>query len=311
MDDLKQTIQDNNPNLKQSSINQYICNVKKTLQLLEGGLDDPSNTINNRSEEIIEAIETMNENTQKNKLNAILKVVNVDSIASKNYKDRRDLLQSRYNDRVSTGEKTEKEEARMITREQYDFVLNTLYEKIDGLDKSDLPLKKNQWKYWLGFMLLSLYKEIPLRNDLAGMEVIDNKTWREHRYKLDNDKNYLVVGARVVQIILNQYKTKNTYGRKIIKASPELAKIIKRYLTLKPESKYFVVNHTGDMMSDTTLSRFISNLFLEFLDTQTGITQIRKSYLTNKYGDIKQEMAKDADLMGHSVTTQQKIYVKK
>ena len=161
MDDLKQTIQDNNPNLKQSSINQYICNVKKTLQLLEGGLDDPSNTINNRSEEIIEAIETMNENTQKNKLNAILKVVNADSIASKNYKDRRDLLQSRYNDRVSTGEKTEKEEARMITREQYDFVLNSLHEKIDGLDKSDLPLKKNQWKYWLGFMLLSLYKEIP------------------------------------------------------------------------------------------------------------------------------------------------------
>ena len=311
MDELKQTIEANNPNLKQSSINQYICNVKKTLELVEGGLNDPIYTINNKSDEIIEAIEGLNENTQKNKLNAILKVVDSDSEIAKNYRDRRDLLQSRYNDRVSSGEKTEKEEERMITREQYDYVLDTLHKKIDGLSKSDLPLKKNQWKYWLGYMLLSLYKQIPLRNDLAGMIVIDNKTWREHRYKLDNTKNYLVVGARIVQIILNQYKTNKTYGRKIIKTSPELAKIIKRYLTLKPESKYFVVNHQGEMMSNTTLSRFISNLFLEFLDTQTGITALRKSYLTNKYGDIKQEMAEDANIMGHSVATQQKIYVKK
>lgn len=294
-----------------SSINQYICNVKKTLQLIEGGVDDPINTVNSKSDDIIEAIEDLNENTQKNKLNAILKVVDADTDAAKNYKDRRDLLQSRYNDRVSSGIKNDKEEARMISEEQYDFVLDTLREKIDGMNGSDAPLKKNQWKYWLAFMLLSLYKEIPLRNDLAGMKVVSNNTWREDRYKLDADTNYLVVGARIVHIVLNKYKTKKTYGRKIIKTSPNLVKIIKRYLTLKPESEYFVVNHTGDMMSDTTLSRFISNIFMEILDTQTGITALRKSYLTNKYGDIKQEMAEDAEKMGHSVATQQKIYVKK
>ena len=312
MDEITQILRDNNPNLKASSLTQYVCNVKKTLEMIEGGMDDPMNTLMNKSDEIIEAIEPLNENTQRNKLNAIIKVVGKEGEVAKNYIDRRDLLQSRYNDQRESGQKTPKEEARMITTEQYNDVLTDLHEKIKGLSKDDLPLKKTQWRYWIAYMLLSLYKEIPLRNDLAGMKVITNDTWRNHRYSLDNDKNYMVVGARVLNIVLNQYKTNKTYGRKIIKTSPELAKIIRRYLTLKPKNNnYLVVNHSGDVMSDTTLSRFISNIFLEFLDTQTGITALRKSYLTNKYGDIKQEMAEDAHKMGHSVQTQQKIYVRK
>ena len=37
---------------------------------------------------------------------------------------------------------------------------------------------------------------------------------------------------------------------------------------------------------------------------------LRKIYLSSKYSNVKEEMEKDAHIMGHSVETQQKVYVK-
>ena len=42
-----------------------------------------------------------------------------------------------------------------------------------------------------------------------------------------------------------------------------------------------------------------------------GFFLLRSSYLTDKYGDIKKEQQKNALEMGHSVKTQQGVYVKK
>jgi hypothetical protein len=38
---------------------------------------------------------------------------------------------------------------------------------------------------------------------------------------------------------------------------------------------------------------------------------LRHIYLSSKYGDIKEEQQQDAEAMGHSVSEQQGVYVKK
>jgi len=40
-------------------------------------------------------------------------------------------------------------------------------------------------------------------------------------------------------------------------------------------------------------------------------TMLRKIYLSSKYSKVKEEMEKDAEIMGHSTQTQGKVYIKK
>ena len=40
-------------------------------------------------------------------------------------------------------------------------------------------------------------------------------------------------------------------------------------------------------------------------------TMLRKIYLSSKYGKVKEEMEKDAKVMGHSTEVAQSVYIKK
>jgi len=63
-------------------------------------------------------------------------------------------------------------------------------------------------------------------------------------------------------------------------------------------------------MSKNLTGKFISKTFQDILKKPVGIQMLRKSYLSNKYGNTLEEMKSDSDLMGHSLATQQGIYIK-
>ena len=308
MDDIEARLRDENPNLKDSSVKQYVANIKKTIQDVQGGgIDSLTDT-----DAVITAIDNLNFNTKRNRLNSVLKVIGKDSQEYKIYSELRDELQAQYNDQRETGAKTEKEEQRMITEAEYNEVLAKLKVKFDEYKNKEGALTKKEWHYFLGYLLLSVYKLFPVRNDFHNMKVITLKKWRDDRLLLSKDYNYIAVGARSMSFIFNNYKTAGKYGRKIMRIeNVELRGIIKDYLSKKPESPFFIVKYDGEQMSDSVLSRFITNIFLEFLNKQTGITAIRKSYLSNKYADVKNDMQADAQMMGHTVGVQQNIYVRK
>jgi len=46
------------------------------------------------------------------------------------------------------------------------------------------------------------------------------------------------------------------------------------------------------------------------LNKNISSTMIRKSYMSSKYSGLKEEMEKDAKVMGHSVDVGQSIYTK-
>ena len=47
------------------------------------------------------------------------------------------------------------------------------------------------------------------------------------------------------------------------------------------------------------------------MNKSISTTLLRKIYLSSKYSKVKEDMEKDAHMMGNSVSTQQAVYVKK
>jgi len=308
MDNIETLLRAENPTVKDSTIKQYTTNIRKTIEDIQGaGIEELSDT-----DAVIGALEKLNFNTKRNRLNSVLKVIPKDSPEYKIYSDLRDLLHAQYMDQRNTGVKNQKEQERMVTKEEYNTVLATLKSKFDEYKDKELALTKKEWKYFLGYLLLSIYKKFPVRNDFHNMKIITMDKWRNDRLLLSKEYNYIAVGNRGISFIFNNYKTAGKYGRKVLRVEDSgLRTIIKEYLKKKPESPFFIVKFNGEQMSDSVLSRFITNIFLEFLNKQTGITAIRKSYLSNKYASVKDEMKADADMMNHSVGVQQNIYVRK
>ena len=126
----------------------------------------------------------------------------------------------------------------------------------------------------------------------------------------DTNQNYLVVASRNRKYFsLGSYKTDGKYGTKKISIDSKLNTIINRWL-LHNKSGFFLVNIRGGPLSDNSLTKLLNKIFSSS-NKKISSTMIRHIYLSEKYKNVQNEMKNDAAVMGHSVDTQQNIYVKK
>ena len=76
------------------------------------------------------------------------------------------------------------------------------------------------------------------------------------------------------------------------------------------DSTILFVSSTGKPLTRNGISQLLLKTFKQRLGKNISTTMLRKIYLSSKYQNVKEEMEKDAHIMGHSVETQQKVYVK-
>jgi integrase len=69
---------------------------------------------------------------------------------------------------------------------------------------------------------------------------------------------------------------------------------------------------TGKPLTRTELSKVLLKYSKKYMNKSISTTLLRKSYLSSKYGNMKDEMKKDSKILGHDVaTTGMAVYVKK
>ena len=114
--------------------------------------------------------------------------------------------------------------------------------------------------------------------------------------------------------VLNEYKTRRKYGEKNLPIDDiEISKSLKLWLARKDKSDSLFFN-PKDMVTpadSSTLTKILITMSKrEFDGKAIGSSLIRHMYLSSKYADALKEMEKDAEIMGHSTSTQQNIYTK-
>ena len=126
-----------------------------------------------------------------------------------------------------------------------------------------------------------------------------------------NDKekkccNYLVTKTNAHKLVLNHYKTEAKYGEKVFEITPKLSKLITGWL------KH---NKSGELLHSihdpNGITKALNRITKARLGKTLGSSMLRHIYLSSKYSDLEAEKKKDADLMMHSKSTTEEIYIKK
>ena len=308
-----------NPDIKDSSVTMYCCNIKKLSKFMNDG-------------EIVEGIEWLKDFEKvKKKLNgedlqytSIRNYMNSAMIyldcygehdLIKIYTDYRDELNHKYEESNASGTWSDKQGKNVVSMDE----LKKLIQEIGD----EIKFRKLKEKGILGqintydrsliqlYMILSVHIILPMRNDLAMMKVIKKQKYNGLTDEQKKLNNYLVVERSNMFFVLNDYKTSRVYKEKIISLPQELRRLMRFYLQLLPTTDYLLTKNDGDPLSKNGLSQLLIKATKKRLNKSISTCMLRKIYLSEKYSGIKDEMEKDSHNMCHSVGTALNIYVKK
>jgi hypothetical protein len=255
------------------------------------------------------------ESTQKSILAAIVSVLSLfsDKATYKGvYKHYFERMMAKAKDvkEAETGDKTEKQKQNWVEWK------DVMEKSVDQRKKLvELAAKKtltgSEAEHLLQSMVLSLYVCIPPRRNQDYLNMMVVKKWTND---LPANMNYLDISTE--QFIFNKYKTAKKYGIQTVPVPQELMDVLVAYLRHHAMYKQtkgkvpvpFLVSPKGEPLTAVnSITRILNKIF----GKKVGSSMLRHIFLSDKYGEVKDEMANDAKAMGHSVDEQQNTYVVK
>lgn len=302
-------LKEENPTRKDSTNNNY---VKLLGRILSSSIEDILDT-----KTITEKLEKYKLGSRKTVLSALVMVLR--SLKPKDLKTSQKKLDSAknyYSNKMDEVVKEyDKEPKNIISEDEkahkwvsWEDVLSkreTLSKKFNKKIKSK-NLNGSEWRDIQKYILLCLYSYVAPRR---------NADYQLMRVGKDNDDKFNYFHDK--KFIFNNYKTAGKYNKQTIDLSDdkELLKILNKYV------KYLKANIWTEeygypllcsldgkpLKYVNSITKLLNSIFKP---KKIGVSQLRKIYLTNKYGDLQKEKAKDAQEMGNSIAEQDKTYIK-
>ena len=281
----------------------------KNLRRLNGG--QPLNDFKflDRPKVIEDFLNQYAETTKRNFIIAIVSALNLAGTTAKHkklYGEYYKLMMDKNKEIKENGGKTKE------GMPSWDAVLekyNALKTKV--METTDFS-KDTAFNDLLKLLVTSLYVLQPPRRNGDYLEMKVVPTYSED---LPTTVNYL--DTKKGEFIFNKYKTSKKYGEFRKAIEPELRAIVTLYLKHHPnlwegrkqkkEPVPFLVYRDGEPLHQlNSITRLINSV----LGKGVGSSALRHIYITEKYGKVEEEQAKDAEAMAHSVG-QQKDYILK
>tara|TARA_S200002703_G_scaffold111380_1_gene97025 strand:- start:1454 stop:2425 length:972 start_codon:yes stop_codon:yes gene_type:complete len=312
---LEEDIQKSRPNLKPNTIKQYVKNLNQLKKLFNS---DDLNFID-KPNEVMEKLDDLHYLSQRNFLNAIivfLNSINKDEEMNElleQYGKKRDELNDKYIEENKTGIISDKQSKNFSTTEEIFKMINKMGEELKPLKKkSKEDITKKEMQLLQAYVLFNIYSRMPMRNDVAGMEAITQAQYRKLNNEEKKENNYLVIPSKgKIYFVLNKYKTSKKYEELNLPIEdPNLRKILRYYIKMNGMGVLFKTS-TGKPLTRIELSKVLIKYSKKYMNKSISTTLLRKIYLSSKYSKVKEDMEKDAHMMGNSVATQQAVYVKK
>jgi len=304
--------------IKEISLKTYIRNLNNLYEIVEDGEDFDSLTWLLDYEKIYDYLETLTTTTKKNYYTAILVALSTNPKISAQvkdlYEDDLNMSADEYMEEMKTQKLTPKQEKNWVRLS----ILQEIVKK-RGVDATKL-LEKPDWntrdfqKFQL-YIIGLLYTEIePMRNDYADMKVITKMEWSKlsSKDKSEGDLNYIVVDKDGdFHFNINTYKTDKTYGERYLPVEPNstLSNAISLWLE-RNKTGWFLITRDRRPLNPNVLTKAINRVFEPDTGKKISSTLLRHIYLSERYVADYDQKRQDAYKMGHSINTQQNIYVK-
>jgi hypothetical protein len=296
--------------LSEGSIDLYLRNLKK----LNNNEEFNSLTFLNKPEVIADKIKDLKDNTKRGYYISIVSSLKVLGDKYKKLYDKYYKLMLDINNVIKekpTEEKTETQKNNWL--DWTDILKKYDEEKIKSYDSivNKRKITDNQYNDLLRFVILSLFVLIQPRRNLDYMKMLIT-----FNHNVD-DKTYNYFDVMNKQFIFNVYKTAKIEKEKTddnlkIDIPDNLMNILNTYIKFHPSiinkktNVRFLVYKDGEPLEKiNVITRILNKIF----DKNIGVSMLRHSYLSHKYGDVLKEQEADAKAMSHSIQTQ-KDYIK-
>ena len=315
VEDLKDLIESQKDKRRsEKTVNMYIANIKKLYKIL--GNDDEMEDLDwlTDVEKVTDILSDKHFTTLRNYLNSIivsLQVTEYPDELIKEYQSIRDEFNDKYIKENSTGVISAKQEQNFASMDEINNVIKEMKEEIDSkkLFRKDITPKEKALVQM--YIMINILTQYPFRNDLAGMKFIKKKDFNNLSMEDKKKNNYLLQDKNDFYFILNEYKTQAKYGEKKIKVEKNnLPSLLRKYIPLL-DNEFLFTSSTGKPFSRNALTQILSKTFEKYLGKKISTTLLRKIYMSSKYQGTKEEMEKDAEIMGHSKDVGQLVYTKK
>jgi hypothetical protein len=293
--------------LSQNSINLY----KRNLLKLNDNKPIKSFNFLKNKEEILNKIKELKPTTQRSYIISICSVLRDIPKYKKMYEEYFELLKDFNNDLKVNTDKSEKQEKNWISQEEVLSVHKKLKEDVMNLLQKKRKIDKAVFNKLLNYTILSLYTLInPRRNkDYSLMKIASNTD--------DENYNYLMIDKKnTMKFLLNKYKTDKKYHSVEIDVPDDLKEVIQLYLKyhpLKAELKKkdydipFLVDEQGKGFKNRTeITKILNKIFGKKISS----SMLRNIFLTDKYGNVMEELKKDTKAMATSVDVAMNNYIK-
>ncbi len=296
MENIKEEIKKQRPNLSASSVNSYYSILKNLYKKLnEGKEEDFKNDFFKKEKEtILKHLETMPPKKRKTILSALVIYVDCDKT--------RDEYRKQMMDDIKVSKEEDIAQKRDDSKDWIDWndvinVYNALRKDTYYLMKSTDDLTPKEMNVIQDYVLLSLYVLIAPRRSMDYIELKFRNQTPEDNY-IDFKKN---------KIYFNKYKTSKYYKTQVVDLPRDLKNILNRWYSFN-KNDYLLIDTNGNKLNQVKLNQRLNKIF----GMKISVNALRHSYLTNKYGNIPalKDMLETADNMGHSLD-QALEYVKK
>ncbi len=311
----KEDIMESRPQLKTNTIKQYVNNLNKLKKMY----DTDDYDFLDKPDDVMDKLSNLHYLSQRNMLNSIIVLLSAlnhderyDDLMEE-YGKKRDELNDKYSDEQKSGIISDKQSKNFATIEDVFEMINKMSDDLKSIkkkNKDDITKKENQLLQ--AFTLFNIYARMPFRNDVAGMQAINQSAYKKLSDTDKKENNYLVVPSKGnLYFVLNKYKTSKKYEELNLPIEDKaLRKILRYYLKMNGMGILFKTS-TGKPLTRIELSKTLIKYSQKYMNKSISTTLLRKIYLSSKYGKVKDEMEADAKMMGNSVAVQQSVYVKK
>lgn len=298
MENIKEEIKKQRPNLSTSSVNSYYSILKNLYKKLNEGKEEDfkNDFFKKEKESILKHLESMPPKKRKTILSALVIYVDCDKT--------RDEYRKQMMDDIKVSKEEDIAQKRDDSKDWIEWtdvinIYNALRKDTYYLMKSKADeLTPKELNLIQDYVLLSLYVLIAPRRSMDYIEL------KFRNYKPDED-NYIDFNKN--KIYFNKYKTAKFYKTQVIDLPRDLKNILKKWYDFN-KNDYLLIDTNGNKLNQVKLNQRLNKIF----DMKISVNALRHSYLTNKYGNIPalKDMLETADNMGHSLD-QAFEYVKK
>ena len=314
-DKLTEELTEARPNVKPNTIRQYEIQLNKLKKVFEADNWD----FLSKPDDVVDKLKGNKYTSQRNSYNAIivlLMALNHDNKYDdllEAYGKLRDTLNNKYVEDQQSGKISEKQKENFAELSEIQGMISEMESDIKskGL-KTQKKLSGKEKELLMVYVIYSLLIRLPIRNDMAGMELITKTQYNKLSEEQKKNTNYLVKEKASMFLVLNEYKTAKKYGEKKIDVPKDLEKIFRMYLKLtkKEAGEVLFVSSTGKPISRNAMSQLLLKTSKKYIGKGVSTTLMRKAVVSDKFGDMKKEQAELADIMGHSIGVQNAVYNK-